>query len=67
MVEKPASTDQHGPKAARVGASNKQMDSIGQPLAMQAPIQQKRGPPFIPSLKVGGLGFSTIVKENGKT
>jgi hypothetical protein len=31
----------------------------------QQPI--KKGPPVIPSLKVGGLGFSTIVKENGKT
>lgn len=31
----------------------------------QQPV--KKGPPVIPSLKVGGLGFSTIVKENGKT
>jgi len=23
--------------------------------------------PFIPSLKIGGLGLSTLVKDNGKT
>ena len=28
-------------------------------------IQQKK--PLIPSLKVGGLGISTLVKEGGKT
>jgi hypothetical protein len=26
-----------------------------------------RKAPFIPSLKVGGLGMSTLIKENGKT
>jgi len=29
-----------------------------------APIKKM---PFIPSLKVGGLGMSTLVKEGGKT
>jgi hypothetical protein len=29
------------------------------------PTEQKK--PFIPSLKVGGLGFSTLIKDNGKT
>ena len=32
---------------------------------VQPPIAKKK--PLIPSLKVGGLGLSSIVKEDGKT
>ena len=29
--------------------------------------QAPKKTPFIPSLKVGGLGFSTLIKDGGKT
>ena len=35
---------------------------------MQPPAQtQANKRPLVPSLKVGGLGLSTLVKDNGKT
>ncbi len=31
------------------------------------PSEAVKKAPFIPALKVGGLGLSTLIKENGKT
>ena len=39
-----------------------------QPIDKEQPRdQQKPKKPFVPSLRVGGLGLSTIVKDGGKT
>ena len=39
-----------------------------EPLISMGPEQPKaKKKPFIPSLKTGSLGLSTLMKENGKT
>ena len=38
-----------------------------QPPVQPGPAQPQARKPFVPSLKVGGLGLSTLVKEHGKT
>jgi hypothetical protein len=43
-----------------VNNKSEQPEPVAQP-------QVKKGPPMIPSLKVGGLGLSTLIKDNGKT
>jgi len=59
------SGSRYAPPQGAIGKSI--FNSIVEKKEVTEPVTVNKKAPFIPSLKVGGLGMSTLIKENGKT